>query len=258
MILDDIAQKKSVRLKQSKAQLPLAELRRRAETEERKPLPFAASLRREDVSIIAEVKKASPSKGVIRPDFCPTDIAADYLRADVQAMSVLTEEDFFQGSPGYLSDIRAMADIPLLRKDFILDVYQLYEAYLLGADAVLLIAALLTDSQLAEFGALAASLGMECLAEVHNEAELERVLRLDFPLIGINNRNLYTFEETLSTTGRLMRDMPAGKTMVGESGIRSAADLAYVRQCGVHAVLIGEAFMRETDIPAAVERLRGR
>lgn len=221
------------------------------------PLPFADALVCKDISIIAEVKKASPSKGLIRRNFDHIDITKAYLSSPVQALSVLTEQHYFQGNSQYLSDIRAISPLPLLRKDFIIDEYQIYEAYLLGADCILLIAALLNDAQLKLFSGLAHSLRMACLAEVHDETELERVLSLSFGLIGINNRSLHTFAEDISTTARLVKGMPKDKVVVSESGIRSFEDLAYVRGCGAHAALIGELFMRSDDIQRSVLKLRG-
>lgn len=257
MILDEIVRHKARYLADQMQRIPADIMQKRAERGERVLLDFTGALRCDKLSIIAEVKKASPSKGVIRADFAHMAIARDYLASDVQAISVLTETAFFQGSPDYLSDIRAISDIPLLRKDFIIDVYQIYEAYVLGADAILLIAALLTDQQLREFGRIAHGLGLQCLVEVHGEPDLLRVLDVGFKVIGINNRNLHTFEENLTVTARLAEKIPSDRVIVGESGIRQPSDLHYMHKCGVDAVLIGEAFMRCDDIPAAVERLRG-
>lgn len=259
MILDDIVEKKRVYLAAQKQRRSAAELERAAAEHKRIPKSLAGALVSDsETAIIAEVKKASPSRGLIRPDFSHTDIAREYIKSDVQAMSVLTEEDFFLGKPEYLSEIRAIADIPLLRKDFIIDKYQIYEAYLLGADAILLIAAILDDETLAEFGTLAHSLGMECLFETHDEVELERVSRLGARIIGINNRNLHDFSEDIKTTGRLIKNAPENAVIVSESSIKTFEDMQYLKALGVNAVLVGEQFMRSGDIFEAVERIRGR
>ncbi|EEG31677.1 indole-3-glycerol phosphate synthase [[Clostridium] methylpentosum DSM 5476] len=256
MILDQIVAKKAIRLEQRKREKPLSQLKSEALKFGRTPLDFTGALKEEGLSIIAEVKKASPSKGVIRRDFDPLAIAREYLSAGVQAMSVLTEEDFFQGSDQYLREIREIADIPLLRKDFIIDEYQIYEAYLLGADAVLLIAALLDPPTMLHFYELATSLGLHCLTEVHNQEELDQVLRLGMPIVGINNRNLHDFSEDIHTTERLVQQIPEGRVVVSESAIRTPEDIRLVREFGADAALIGEAFMRNPDVKQAVAELR--
>jgi indole-3-glycerol phosphate synthase len=198
-------------------------------------------------AVIAEIKKASPSKGVLREDFRPAEIAASYDRHGAAALSVLTDEVFFQGSAAYLEAARAAALIPVLRKDFTIDAYQIHEARAMGADAILLIAAILDDAQLADFEAIAQSLGLAVLVEVHDERELDRGLRLATPLVGINNRNLRTFETTLETTLAMLRHVPAGRLVVSESGIHTPADVQRLRAGGVQAFLVGEAFMRAAD-----------
>lgn len=212
----------------------------------------------EKISIIAEVKKASPSKGLIRPDMDHIMVAKEYLKSDVQAMSILTETDFFLGRPEFLSDIRTISNIPLLRKDFIINDYQIYEAYLLGADAILLITAILTDKQMFEYKNIAKELGMKCLVEVHNSEELKRVMDIGAEIIGINNRDLKTFDVDITTTENLMKyiDYPAEKVIVSESGIKNNHDLRYLDGIGVDAVLIGETFMRHENISTAVESIR--
>ncbi|MCO7137538.1 indole-3-glycerol phosphate synthase TrpC [[Clostridium] leptum] len=258
MILDDIVAKKEVRLHERMERIPLLQLQRQAGDRPRMPLDFAGSLKlAEKMSIIAEVKKASPSKGVIRSVFNPTDIANSYLRSDVQAMSILTEEDYFQGNDAYLQSIRAISPIPLLRKDFIISEYQIYEAYLLGADAILLIAAILDQRQLVQFQHVADSLGLSCLVEVHDKEELERVLDTEAPVVGINNRNLRTFEVTLRTCESLIPHIPKERCIVAESGIGTAQDVRLLRSMGADAILVGETFMRSDDIPKAVQMLRG-
>ncbi|KIL41554.1 indole-3-glycerol phosphate synthase [Gordoniibacillus kamchatkensis] len=211
--------------------------------------------RRRPVGLIAEVKKASPSKGLIRADFDPVALAEAYERAQADCVSVLTDTDYFQGSNEYLKAVREAVSLPLLRKDFTIDVHQIYEARLIGADAILLIAAILTTAQMKEFLREARALGMDALVEVHDRAELERALELDATLIGINNRNLHTFVTDLDTTRQLIEHVPAGRTVVSESGISSPAHMAELQAAGAKAVLIGEHFMRQPSVEQAVRDL---
>ena len=210
-------------------------------------------------AVIAEVKKASPSKGVLREDFIPADIAQSYAEGDgtigAACLSVLTDRQFFQGSPDYLKQARASCDLPVLRKDFMVDAYQVFEARAMGADAILLIAACLDDAQMADLEALAMSLNMAVLVEVHDGAELQRALKLKTPLIGINNRNLRTFEVTLQTTLDLMAEVPADRLLITESGILSREDVQTMRTAGVHAFLVGESFMRAPEPGLALAEL---
>ena len=206
-------------------------------------------------AVIAEVKKASPSKGVIRADFDPAAIARSYEAGGAACLSVLTDVDFFQGSDAYLQQARAACELPVLRKDFIVDAYQVYEARVLGADCVLLIAAALDDVQLSEFAFIAADLGMDVLLEVHDLDELERALPVPARLLGINNRNLKTFDVTLQTTLDLQHAVPADRVLVTESGILAPADVALMRNADVHAFLVGEAFMRQPDPGTALREL---
>jgi indole-3-glycerol phosphate synthase len=206
-------------------------------------------------AVIAEVKKASPSKGVLRADFRPAEIAASYARHGAAALSVLTDEGFFQGSAAALESARDACALPVLRKDFMIDAYQLFEARAMGADCVLLIAAILDDAELAEFEATANALGMAVLVEVHDAGELERALRLATPLVGINNRDLRTFEVSLETTLAMLPRVPVERIVVSESGIHAPADVARLRGAGVHAYLVGEAFMRAPDPGAALASL---
>jgi indole-3-glycerol phosphate synthase len=198
-------------------------------------------------AVIAEVKKASPSKGVIRENFDPATIAASYAAGGASALSVLTDRDFFQGDGSYLMQARNACALPVLRKDFIIDAYQVYEARALGADCILLIMAALGDAALFDLAGLAAHLDMDVLIEVHNSDELERALKLEPPLIGINNRNLRTFETRLETTLDLLSEIPEGTLVVTESGIHTTADVDRMRTNGVDAFLVGEAFMRAED-----------
>lgn len=210
------------------------------------------------MGLIAEVKKASPSKGLIRPDFEPARLASEYEAAGADCISVLTDKDYFQGSNDYLRRVRETAGVPLLRKDFTIDYRQIYEARLIGADAILLIAAILTKEQLSEFHDLAKSLGMDALVEVHDEAELDTVLSLGkATLVGINNRDLRSFVTDLRTTERLIGTIPGGITVISESGIAGREDIAYLQSIGAHGVLIGEHFMRQPEVGAAVEQLLG-
>ena len=206
-------------------------------------------------AVIAEVKKASPSKGILRPDFIPADIAQSYAEHGAACLSVLTDQQFFQGSVDYLKQARASCDLPVLRKDFMVDPYQVYEARAMGADCILLIAACLDDAQMQSLEALAMSLDMAVLVEVHDGAELQRALQLKTPLLGINNRNLKTFEVSLDTTLGLLKDVPAGHLLVTESGISTVADVQRMRAAGVQAFLVGEVFMRADEPGQALAEL---
>lgn len=257
-ILDRILATKRAEVQRAAAVRPLAEIRRAAE--ERGELrDFSGAIRRKlalgQPAVIAEVKKASPSKGVLRADFDPAAIAASYAANGAACLSVLTDREYFQGAPEYLAQARAASGLPVLRKDFMVDAYQVFEARAIGADAILLIVAALDDARLRELETLAASLGMATLVEVHDRAELERALRLTTPLLGINNRNLRTFETTLETTLALLGAIPDERIVVTESGILAPPDVARMRAAGVNAFLVGEAFMRAADPGAELARL---
>ena len=233
---------------------PLAQMRADAESRVL-TRDFVGALRRKiaagQPAVIAEVKKASPSKGVLRADFVPADIAQSYAQGDgslsAACLSVLTDRQYFQGGVDDLKQARASCDLPVLRKDFMVDVYQIYQARAMGADCILLIAACLDDAQMAEMEAVAMALDMAVLVEVHDQAEMARALKLKTPLIGVNNRNLHTFEVALETTMVLQQEVPDNRLLVTESGIQTREDVLRLRKAGVQAFLVGEAFMRAPE-----------
>jgi len=242
------------------AETPLAQIRDAA-AQAAPARDFVGAIRNkiaaDQPAVIAEIKKASPSKGVLRADFRPADIAASYARHGAACLSVLTDAQFFQGNAEYLKQARAACSIPVLRKDFMVDEYQIYQARAMGADAILLIAAALNLEQMQEFETLAHNLGMAVLVEVHDGAELESALQLETPLIGINNRNLRTFEVSLQTTLNLLPHIPQGRIVVTESGILKAEDVRLMRQHQVQTFLVGEAFMRADDPGAELAQVFG-
>ena len=262
-ILDTIVAQKHREVAALPARLLAAGDLRDALLERDEPRDFLAALRRAPaIALIAEVKKASPSAGVIRADFDPVRIARDYERAGASCLSVLTDEKFFQGSLDYLRQIRAAVKLPLLRKDFIIDERQILEAIEWGADAILLIVAILTDDQLRHFHTLARAVGLTALVEVHDDAELDRALAAGAELIGVNNRNLKFFTVDLGTTERLAARLAeplrtGAKLLVAESGIHTPADVQRLARCGARAILVGESLMRHADIPAKVRELLG-
>ncbi len=259
-ILDQIVAVKRVEVAAARARSSEAALREQAAAQSA-PRGFAAALRSKiaagQPAVIAEIKKASPSKGVIRAHFVPAEIAASYARHGAACLSVLTDEQFFQGHADFLRQARAACSLPVLRKDFMVDPYQVLEARAMGADCILLIAACLGDAQMAELEACAIEQGLDVLVEVHDGDELERALQLQTPLLGINNRNLKTFDVTLDTTLGLLPRVPAGRLLVTESGIGGRADVQRLRAADVQAFLVGETFMRADDPGAALAAVFG-
>lgn len=254
-ILDEIVAWKRIEIERCQVARPLAQVQAEAEAA-MPPRSFAAALRRPDqVALIAEIKRRSPSKGPLCPNLDPTNLAQTYEAGGTAAISVLTDERFFGGSLADLRAVRQAVNVPLLRKDFVLDAYQVYEARAAGSDAVLLIAAILDDQQLAALYALTDRLGMSALIEVHSRAELERALRLSPRIIGINNRNLETFTVDIETTAHLRPLIPDGMVVVAESGIHTRADVDFLRNVGVDAMLVGEALVRAGDVRLKVQEL---
>lgn len=242
MILDEIVADKRIRLKEHKARISEEEMKRLALASERKSISFYGALAKEGLSIIGEFKKASPSLGIIQNKLELTD-RIDQYNASVDAISCLTEEDHFHGNVEYLKQIRQISPLPVLRKDFTIDPYQIYEAKVIGADAILLIAAILNDAQMKEYYELADSLGLDSLVEVHDEAEMERALKLKAKIIGVNNRNLKDFTISLDTTRRLSAMVDDNTVFVSESGVTRTEDIYFLKECKVDALLIGRAFM---------------
>lgn len=257
-ILQNIIARKHEEVADRKGRLSLADLERTAASAGA-PRGFAAAMQRaagaKRPAVIAEVKKASPSKGVLREHFNPAEIAASYEQGGAVCLSVLTDIDFFQGSDEYLRQARAACGLPVIRKDFLIDPYQVVEARAMGADCVLLIASVLDDAQLADLAAVAREQQLDVLVEVHDESELVRALKLDTPLIGINNRNLHTFEVTLDTTLELLPQVPSDRLLITESGILSRADVELMLAHEVYGFLVGEAFMRASNPGGELKRL---
>lgn len=264
-VLQKIMAVKAVEVAQALTERPLADVRREAEAtltdpdDPLRPRGFEAAMRASILQgragVIAEVKKASPSKGVLREHFEPAEIASSYQRGGASCLSVLTDVSFFQGSPAFLKAARAVCSLPVLRKDFLFDPYQVYEARSWGADCILLIVAVLDDARLADLEACALSLGMDVLVEVHDAAELDRALQLRTPLVGVNNRNLRTFDVSLDTTLSQLSRIPSDRLPVTESGILSRDDVLMMRAAGVDAFLVGEAFMRAPEPGEALRAL---
>lgn len=256
MILDEITIKRKAQLEREKALFAGRDIRREALNCQKPVYSLKAALKNDRLSVIAEVKKASPSKGVISEGFRPLETALEYQKAGADAISCLTEENYFLGSNDYLSLIADNVSIPVLRKDFIIDEFQIYHARLLGASAVLLICALLDKQTLIRFADTAHSVGLEVLAEVHDESELDKALEADADCLGINNRNLKDFTVDLDTTARLSKLVPKDRVLVSESGIKNNSDMKRARSNGADAVLIGETLMRAQSIASALSKLR--
>ncbi len=257
-ILKEILSYKAGHVEECKSKLPLAELKAMvADAPVSRGFTFCLQRRIEqgNPAVIAEIKKASPSRGVLREDFDPASIAKSYAAAGASCLSVLTDVKYFQGNDDYLKQARAACELPLLRKDFMLDPYQVYEARVMGADCILVIVAANTDLQMQELVGTANEVGLDVLVEVHNREELERGMMLRTPLIGINNRNLHTFETSLDTTLGLLTDVFSDRTVVTESGIHSAEDVKLMRKNNVNAFLVGEAFMKAADPGAELKNL---
>jgi indole-3-glycerol phosphate synthase len=269
-ILQKILATKAVEVQQAQAQMSQAAIEQALrvisvdqhpgiQCQDHAPRGFERALRNKvaanQPAVIAEIKKASPSKGVMRENFNPTEIAGQYARAGAACLSVLTDRDYFQGHADYLKAARRSCALPVLRKDFMVDAYQVYEARYWGADAILLIVAALSDAQLAELETVAFQLGMDVLVEIHDGDELDRALKLQSPLLGINNRNLRTFETSLQTTLDLLPRVPSDRLLITESGILAPSDVTLMREHGVHGFLVGEAFMRQPDPGQALQSL---
>jgi len=252
-ILDTILTDKKIEVEQKKKLLPLTALKERIA--QYHPVDFTAAIKGEDIRLIAEVKKASPSKGVLRADLDPVRLASTYAENGAAAISVLTEVKHFQGNLKYLASIREKVNLPLLRKDFIYEEYQVYESAAYGADAMLLIASILSPGQLEEMLEISHNIGLFCLVEVHNEEELKKALLAGAGIIGINNRDLNTFKVDIDTTRRLRMLIPQENIVVSESGIHNRDDMKKMRECKVDAVLVGEALVTATDIPAKMKEL---
>jgi indole-3-glycerol phosphate synthase len=256
MILDKIIDKTKIRVEQAKRQIPYDKIKIIAKKSST-PFIFEKALKSNDISFICEVKKASPSKGIISDDFQYLKIAKEYELAHATALSVLTEPDFFMGSNEYLTQIKKIVDIPVLRKDFIIDEYQIYEASMIGADAILLICSILDTNMIKRYIKIADSLGLSCLVEAHNEAEVNSAIDAGARIIGVNNRNLNTFTVDINNSVNLRKLVPNNIIFVSESGISTSEDIKKLRENGTNAVLIGEALMKSDNIKLEMDKLRG-
>ncbi len=256
-ILEEIYQHKLIEVRGRKKEISVAEICAKTKCAERKINDFFAALKKKndkaEIGLICEIKKASPSHGIIREDFNHIEIAKAYAEAGATCLSILTDEKYFQGKNQYLQEVRAMCDLPILRKDFIVDTYQIYEAKMLGADCILLIVAMLDDTKLRELEQCALDIGLSVLVEVHDEAELQRASKLKSKLIGINNRDLKTLKVNLETSLFLYEKIPTDYVVISESGIKDVLDVELLQQAGINCFLIGEHFMRQKDIAFAVK-----
>jgi indole-3-glycerol phosphate synthase len=258
MILDKIVDYKIKKIEEEKKITSIDEILSKLDNCSQKRDFEKAMADKKELNIIAEVKKASPSKGIIKEAFDPIYIAKEYEKNNVSAVSVLTEDKFFQGNNEYLSEIKKITSVPILRKDFIIDSYQIYQSKLLGADAILLIAAILSKDKLTKFQNIAREIELDCLVEVHDETELDMVLNTETKIIGINNRDLKTFKTDIKTTEKLMKLIPKDKIIISESGINTRNDIKFLEDLGVNGVLIGESLMRSKYINEKLDELRGR
>ena len=257
MILDKIVENKIQEVKNRKIEEPVVELKKKIDTSD-KPGDFVSGISKHGkMNLIAEIKKASPSAGIIKEDFSVEKIAEAYKMAKVDAISVLTDKKFFQGEIKYLNTVKNMINVPILRKDFIVDEYQIYESRAYKADAILLIVRILERSQLADYLAMAEELEMAALVEVHSEKELEQALYCDAEIIGINNRDLDTLETDIKTSFRIKAEVPDDKIVVSESGIKTRNDVEELYKCGIHTILVGETLMRSDDIGSEIRKLIG-
>lgn len=257
MIIEKILEKRRIQLEREKAFISPKQMNTLAKQNKRKIIDFKQAIKLEPINVIAELKKASPSKGLICKDFSPVEIAIEYEKAGASALSVLTEEYYFQGKGEYIRQIRKVSSLPILRKDFILEDYQIEEAVVLGADAILLIATILDKQKLSHLLEVANQYGLYCMVEVHTKEDLEKVLQTKADIIGINNRNLKTFQVDIDTTTKLIQYIPKDKVVVAESGIASYEDIQQVKKAGVHAALIGESLIKSKDKRQAIRRLIG-
>lgn len=258
MILDKIVENKIQEVKNRKIEEPVVVLKEKIDTSD-KPRDFVSGISKHgEMNLIAEIKKASPSAGVIKEDFSVEKIVEAYKMAEVDAISVLTDKKFFQGEIKYINIVKNIANVPILRKDFIVDEYQIYESRAYKADAILLIVRILERSQLADYLAMAAELGMAALVEVHSEKELEQALYCNAEIIGINNRDLDTLEVDIETSLRIKEEVPEDKIIVSESGIRTRNDVEELYKYGIHAILVGEILMRSNDIKSEIQKLIGK
>ncbi len=257
MILDDICEHKRGEVDAAKAAMPLSDIEDRIERAE-PARDFRGAFQRNRISLIAEVKRASPSRGVLIEDMDPATLGSIYERSGASAISVLTDDKYFQGSLADLVSVRRAVDVPCLRKEFIIDPYQIYESRAASADAILLIVRILSDEELRDFQALAHELGMACLVETHDAAEIERALRADAAIIGINNRDLATFDVDLTRTLEMKKMVPGGKVLVSESGIHTRDDVRRLENGGIDAILVGEALVTSDDISGKISELLGR
>ncbi len=257
MILDEILTRKKKEIEQAKAELSKEDIIARI-ADLPPPRDFKSAIAKPgQINLIAEIKKASPSRGIIREDFDPAGIARIYQGSGAQALSVLTDEQFFKGSLGHLGQVRTVTAIPILRKDFIVDQYQIYQSFLAGADAVLLIAGLLSKNELVDFLSIAAGLGMSSVVEVHSAEDVGKIQGMDIQIVGINNRDLTSFKIDLGTTERLIGALPKNTIIISESGIKTSRDVKRLKDLGVKAVLIGETFMASADIAEEVRQVMG-